>query len=247
MPGERFFAPFFAAVDAPPDLRRFILSELRAPSRHWHGLLHHALMLRQLARTPLAPNDRRRLIRAVLFHDIVYDATRSDNEEASAAVARAWVPAPEADAVTALILATKAHDLAAADPLTRLLLEADLSVLWTPSASRYAFYARGIRAEYAHVPNAAYRAGRAAVLTKLEAAIRPAVDAERAAQLRRNLIWEQETARDRRPRPALTPQPASPVCPGSASRVARLARHHSSSTKPIASSPAAAVQRNTGA
>lgn len=190
MRGQRLFARFFDEVDASPALRRFVLSELARPERRWHGLLHHALMLRQVSKARHAPYDRRRLIRAVLFHDIVYDATRGDNEEASAAVARRWLPPEDAEPVAALILATKAHDLAAADPLTRTLLDADLAVLWTPGAALYAFYAEGIRAEYGHVPDAAYRAGRAAVLAGLEAKIRPAVTPTRAATLARNLDWE---------------------------------------------------------
>lgn len=190
MRGEGPFRRFFEEVDAPADLRGFVLGELSAPGRHWHGLLHHALMLRAIHRAGHRPAERRHLILAVLFHDIVYDAIRSDNEEASAAVARRWLVGAEADVVAALILATKAHDLAGADPVTRTLLEADLAILWTPSQPLYAFYADGIHREYAHVPDAAYRTGRAAVLTRLEAQLRPALDEARAQRLAFNLGGE---------------------------------------------------------
>ena len=189
MKGERFFRPFFDAVDAPAPMRTFVLAELGSPTRHWHGLVHHALMLRAATRAEHDAVATRRLVLATLFHDIVYDATRGDNEEASAVTARAWLAGEEADAVAALILATKRHQLDT-DPVTRTLLMADLAVLWTSSERLYAFYATGIRAEYAHVPDAAYRTGRAAVLRTLREQIAPELDVGQAACLTRNLDGE---------------------------------------------------------
>lgn len=184
----RVFARAFDQADAAAPLRAFILAELSRPERHWHGLLHHALMLRAITSAKAAA--RRLLTWAVLFHDIVYDATRSDNEEASAEVARHWLTDLEAEPVAALILATKHHDLAAADAVTRMLLEADLAILWTSSRSLYDFYARGIRREYAHVSDSAYRAGRTAVLDRLEGQLRRALPPDRAEQLAVNLAIE---------------------------------------------------------
>lgn len=195
--GDRFFAPHFDRVDAPPALREMVLEDLGSPARRWHGLLHHALMLRDIARAGIESEDRRRLILAVLFHDIVYDATRPDNEEASVEVMRRWVPRDEGDAVAALILATKHHDLDT-DPLTRRFLEADLSVLWTPSARLYAFYAAGIRAEYGHVATQGYRDGRAAVLIGLRDGVSSRLNDRRRVTLGRNIEWELGALRDGR-------------------------------------------------
>lgn len=188
--GMGLFARSFDAVAAPASLRRFVLDELASPRRHWHGLLHHALMLRAIGKAGHGAGAQRRLTLAVLFHDIVYDAQRGDNEEASAVVARRWLAGDEADAGAALILATKHHGLTAADPVTRTLLEADLAVLWTPSERLYRFYANGIRREYAHVPDAAYRSGRGAVLRRLEDQLRTSLDAAQTEALARNLGWE---------------------------------------------------------
>ena len=181
--------PWFAAVDAPAEVRAEVAAALTAPTRHWHGLTHHALMLAAVARD--APGDaaRRRLIWATLLHDLIYDATAGDNEERSADRARALVPAGDREAVAAMILATKRHDLAAADAETRILLTADLSVLWS-DPELYAFYARGIRAEYAHVPAEGYRAGRAAVLAHLQQVLQPELSITEAEALARNLDWE---------------------------------------------------------
>ena len=186
MRGEKLFRSWFDHVEAPDGLRRFVLDELGSPARHWHGLVHHALMLRAVTRADHDSAARRKLILATLFHDIVYDAQRSDNEEASAAVAREWLTGAEADAVAAMILATKRHDLNT-DAVTRTLLEADLAILWTASAQLYDFYARGIRAEYAHVSDAAYRAGRSAVLTSLRDGLVPYLDLTRQAALASNI------------------------------------------------------------
>jgi predicted metal-dependent HD superfamily phosphohydrolase len=187
--GAKVFAPFFDVVDASDAMRAFVLGELSSPARHWHGLVHHALMLRAIAKADVTGTERRRLIQAALFHDIVYDPRRSDNEEASAAVAERWLPPGDRAAVVALILATKYHRLDT-DRVTRALLEADLGVLWTPSERLYAFYADGIRAEYAHVPDAAYRAGRSAVMTRLRDAVTPMLDDGRAARMRANIDRE---------------------------------------------------------
>jgi predicted metal-dependent HD superfamily phosphohydrolase len=173
-------------------MRAVVLGELSSPARHWHGLVHHALMLRAIAKADVTGAERRRLIQAVLFHDIVYDPRRSDNEEASAAVAERWMPRGDRAAVVALILATKYHRLDT-DPVTRALLEADLGVLWTPSERLYVFYADGIRAEYAHVPDAAYRAGRSAVMTRLRDAVTPMLEDGRAARMRANIDRELRT------------------------------------------------------
>lgn len=195
--GDRFFAPHFDRVEAPPALRVMIVDELGRPERRWHGVLHHALMFRNVARTGLGDQDRRRLTWAVLFHDIVYDATRSDNEEASVEVMRRWVSGKGAGAVAALILATKRHDLDT-DPLTRRFLEADLGVLWTSSAQLYGFYADGIRAEYGHVADRDYRNGRAAVLTGLHDRVNPRLDDRRSAALGTNIDWELNGLREGR-------------------------------------------------
>ena len=181
--------PWFAAVNAPAEVRAEVVAALTAPTRHWHGLTHHALMLAAVVRDAPDEAARRRLIWATLLHDLVYDATAPDNEERSADRARALVPSADRDAVVAMILATKRHDLAAADAQTRILLNADLSVLWS-EPDLYAFYAHGIRAEYAHVPAEAYRHGRAAVLTHLQQVLEPELAPSEAEALARNLDWE---------------------------------------------------------
>jgi len=103
---------------------------------------------------------------ALFFHDAIYDPRRSDNEQQSAALAAAWlaphIPAPTLDLVRSLILATR-HSSPPANPAEALIIDIDLSILGRP-APLFLAYDRAIRAEYAHVPDAPYRTGRAKVL-----------------------------------------------------------------------------------
>lgn len=131
--------------------------------RRYHTLQHlreclaHADAVRTLARRPAE------LELALWFHDAVYDPRRTDNEERSARWAHASVLAAGCDAaiadrVSALVLATAGHQ-ASDDVDTQLLLDIDLSILGA-SYSRFDEYERQVRMEYAHVDDAAFRAGR---------------------------------------------------------------------------------------
>jgi predicted metal-dependent HD superfamily phosphohydrolase len=150
-----------------------------------------------------APAAPRALALAIWFHDAAYDprAAGDANERASAAWAeRALRELGEPEAlvrrVSALVLAT-AHgntsdpDLAS-DPQAALLLDIDLAILGA-EPERYQRYAEQVRREYAHVPDAVYRAGRAAVLRGFLARPRIFLTA-RGAQLeaaaRRNIASE---------------------------------------------------------
>jgi predicted metal-dependent HD superfamily phosphohydrolase len=64
-----------------------------------------------------------------------------------------------------MILATKKHQLSLESKDLKFFLDADLVILGA-AADRYDRYAADVRKEYAHVPEADYRAGRSAVLKK---------------------------------------------------------------------------------
>ena len=136
--------------------------------RHYHTLQHLRECLANLdaaASLALRPAE---VELALWFHDAVYDPQRGDNEEESAAWARRAVIAAgcgedTAERVPALVLATKHHDTSSADGDTKLLVDVDLAILGA-SPARFAEYERQVRAEYAHVPDEAFRAGRVRVL-----------------------------------------------------------------------------------
>jgi len=106
---------------------------------------------------------------AAWFHDAVYAGVSGTDERDSAALAAASLEALSLDPS----LVAQVHDLVVATtptirhpdvsaPLAHL-LDADLSIFGSSNA-RYLQYAEAVRAEYAHVPVAEFREGRAGIL-----------------------------------------------------------------------------------
>jgi predicted metal-dependent HD superfamily phosphohydrolase len=107
---------------------------------------------------------------AAWYHDIAYEPERTDNEQVSAARARAGlrglVPDARIDEVERLVLLTAGHDPAPDDVNGAVLCDADLAVLAGPPDA-YATYASAIREEYGHLSDAEFTHGRIAVLERL--------------------------------------------------------------------------------
>jgi len=149
--------------------REELIAAYSAPGRHYHNIAHIEDSLAVLARVEnLSPRERDILSEAIWWHDVVYDATRSDNEELSAQLAEQHVRKNIAAEVARLIRLTKTHDVQAGDRLGAILISIDLSILAAEPA-RYDAYAAAIRREFIHVPEADYRAGRAGVLARFAA------------------------------------------------------------------------------
>jgi predicted metal-dependent HD superfamily phosphohydrolase len=142
---------------------------------------------------------------AAWYHDAVYDPARLDNEERSAALASTQLagvgvgPAIVGE-VERLVLLTRTHDPGEDDVAGQLLSDADLGILAAPPEV-YDAYAAAVRAEYAHIPDPEFRAGRCAVLSAL--ADRQSLFRTRHAQLewerpaRANLVRELARLRER--------------------------------------------------
>lgn len=148
-----------------------LLARWAEPHRHYHDRLHLTEVLQALRTLSGGATLPAPVVCAAYWHDAVYDPRRDDNEERSAALARAALrqlglaPA-DADEVVRLVLLTAAHDPAAGDTSGALLCDADLAVLASP-AERYRSYAAGVRREYAHLDEPAFRSGRVGVLRLL--------------------------------------------------------------------------------
>jgi predicted metal-dependent HD superfamily phosphohydrolase len=140
------------------------------PHRSYHGLRHLAAVLGLVDALADAAEDPDAVRLAAWYHDAVYDPERTDNELASAARARAGlrglVPDARVDEVVRLVLLTATHDPADGDSNGAVLCDADLAVLAGPPDA-YAAYASAVRAEYGHLSDAAFTAGRIAVLERL--------------------------------------------------------------------------------
>lgn len=143
-----------------------LLARYQEPHRRYHGLAHVDVVLGIVSWLcePAVPPVAVEL--SVWFHDAVYDTTRPGSEARSADLARATLrslggsPALT-DEVAALVVMTADHV-----PRTdheRLLADADLWILGAPD-DLYDRYVEGVRSEYAHVPEDAWRAGRRRVL-----------------------------------------------------------------------------------
>src|SRR3984893_12395844 len=144
--------------------REELAAAYAAPGRHYHNLAHIEDCLAALTRVDsFSANERDILSEAIWWHDVVYDPTRSDNEELSAQLAEAHVGPDIAREVGRLIRLTKTHQVERTDRLGTILISIDLSILGAEPA-RYDAYAAAIRKEYAHVGDGDYRAGRAKVL-----------------------------------------------------------------------------------
>lgn len=156
-----------------------VMGAHRADGRHYHTARHVRWVV-QHVRT-LAPaaglvdGDLDTAVAAAFFHDVVYDPTASDNEAASASLARraltdlGW-PSDPIEHAASMIEATASHDSGTAadtsDPATWVLLAADLGVL-AADPGPYGDYVRNVRKEYGHLDDAAWQSGRAAFIRSM--------------------------------------------------------------------------------
>lgn len=148
-----------------------LLDRHREPHRHYHTLSHVAHVLRAagelMAAVPVA--DPRAVRLAAWFHDAIYDPRSSTNEADSAALAGRLLPGAGASescvrAVERLVRVTAHHEPSADDEAV--LVDADLGVL-AADPTGYDAYVHQVRAEYAHLDDATWQRGRAAVLRHL--------------------------------------------------------------------------------
>jgi predicted metal-dependent HD superfamily phosphohydrolase len=140
------------------------------PARFYHTVGHVAEMLDIIAGLGGGARDLGAVRLAAWFHDAVYDTHAADNEERSAAYAeevltRLRLPPDMIRKVVDLVLLTKTHQAEDGDADGRILKDADLARLGAPP-ERFAAYSRGIRQEYAWVPEEDYRRSRRQLLEK---------------------------------------------------------------------------------
>ena len=140
------------------------------PHRRYHDLAHLAAVLGLVDQLAASATDPAAVRLAAWYHDVAYDPRRSDNEEVSAARAGIGLLGLVDDATVAevarLVLLTAGHDPEADDANGAVLCDADLAVLASPPPA-YAAYASAVRAEYGHLSDAEFTAGRIAVLEHL--------------------------------------------------------------------------------
>lgn len=157
-------------------LRDRVIEAYDTPERGYHNLDHLAEVLERIDVIVAAGAadeceihlDAVRL--AAWFHDAVY-GDEGDNEEASARLAEQELDHIGASdelvaEVARLVRVTGGHQVADDDVNGAVLCDADLGIL-AADTQRYGEYVAGVRREYAEVPDADFRAGRAIILRAL--------------------------------------------------------------------------------
>ena len=139
------------------------------PTRAYHTAEHieDCLTLLDASRTLAGNADE--VEAAIWFHDAVYVAARTDNEERSAELARAslrdaQVASEIVERIRGLVLET-GHGTTPHGPDAALLCDIDLSILGR-SPEVFDLFERQIRQEYAMVPEPIYRSRRSDILRR---------------------------------------------------------------------------------
>lgn len=156
-----------AAPRIPHDVLDELIRAYSAPDRYYHNLTHiqDCLCLFDQTRSLAAHPEEVEL--AIWFHDAVYDARRSDNEQKSAEWAQAVIhesglSSDLAERVASSILATRHHG-EVTDPDAQLLVDIDLSILGR-DPDIFWQYEENIRKEYSWVPQTLFQQERLKIL-----------------------------------------------------------------------------------
>lgn len=157
----------------PPALLADLKARHAEPQRHYHDWTHIAALLTHREGLRKSLNDDAAVLYAILFHDAVYDPRANDNEARSAALLLTSKPplSPKSlDRARQMIEATTRHllpeDMHGPDRQDCAhFLDMDLAILGA-APDRFDIYEDQIRREYAHVPDDAFRTGRAAILRR---------------------------------------------------------------------------------
>lgn len=139
-------------------------------SRHYHNLNHIEALLKLSEEHQQLLESPETIDFAIWYHDAIYDASKSNNEEKSAQLARknltelGLVPDLIENCYN-LIIATKTHQLTKGlySFDAQFLLDIDLSIL-ASERDKYLEYTQEIRKEYKIYPDFLYKKGRKKVL-----------------------------------------------------------------------------------
>lgn len=145
-----------------------IFTNYSEPKRHYHIIDHLEAIIIDLQEVKDKITDWDTTLFAVFYHDIIYKASSSSNEEDSAKLAMQKLteikyPAEKIAKCANMILATKSHE-PSEDNDTNYLIDADMAILGK-SAYDYQKYSEQIREEYSIYPDFMYNSGRKKALS----------------------------------------------------------------------------------
>lgn len=153
------------------DTGRALIDSWDEPHRRYHTLAHLRDVLQRVDELADHASDPDAVRLAAWYHDAVYRGQPDDEENsalrADAELTALGVPDGVIREVARLVRLTAKHNPEPGDRNGETLSDADLAILGASSDQYTAVYAPAVRAEYAHVPDDAFRAGRALILRQL--------------------------------------------------------------------------------
>lgn len=161
------YQPLFDEYGMKPAAVEQLQQCWREPHRYFHTETHLDQLVHDIeqlyAAREIGEVDRRQLLMAAFFHDVVYEPTADDNEERSAALFR-QLTKPHADTSTIeqLILDTKTHQ--PHTQLSTIFCELDMAIIFRSGFEELLAWEKGIFREYQFADYGAYKAGRTAFL-----------------------------------------------------------------------------------
>lgn len=140
------------------------------PMRAYHNLEHIQYLMEQAVSHKDEIEDFDAIVMAIMYHDIIYDNNRKDNEDNSAALARFRLgemsfPSHVIERCIRHIQATQGH-LPSDDPDTNFMIDFDLAILGEETGM-YQLYREKVRREYWNVTDADFDIGRGKWITAL--------------------------------------------------------------------------------
>jgi predicted metal-dependent HD superfamily phosphohydrolase len=150
------------------DVRDELAAAYADQDRGYHDTLHLTEVLDRLDELTGAgvSFDATVAALAAWFHDAIYDGERDAEERSAVWAEEALTGTAYAGEVARLVRLTETHDPGPDDLVGRALCDADLAILAAPR-DRYDAYLAGVRRDYAHISDADFATGRAAVLHDL--------------------------------------------------------------------------------
>ena len=148
----------------------FFKNKYKNGRRYYHNWKHILNLVE------IAYNDNRLsvdMLLAILFHDIVYDSTRNDNEEKSVEMFKyQYGRYFNDDKISNAILSTKYHITDSKYPFNDYLNKIDMSVLYCDFKT-FTEYEMNIRKEFNHIDFNTYKENRLVFLKSVEPNINP--------------------------------------------------------------------------
>lgn len=163
---QQNFRNLFLRYNQDDSLQQHLWLEIEtyysSKKRHYHTLSHLENLFLELLPIQEKMTDWETVQFSIFYHDIIYNASRHDNEEKSAILAterlrQMGVSENQILRCNHEILMTKSHDFSDSD--TNYFTDADLSVLGK-SWEIYEEYFKQIRKEYRIYPDFMYNRGR---------------------------------------------------------------------------------------